>query len=94
MNFSGKTGALDETYKISGACCKCFRTKAQAKTFIEDWKDLYADVVRQAVRKGLDEELRPGDMSLNVAGLLLESVQGESSEEESLAERLRTKFSP
>jgi hypothetical protein len=74
MKSSGATGALEETREISGACYKCFRTEAQAEAFIKDWKESYAEVVRQEVRKGLEEGFRPRDMSLNVKGLLQEVV--------------------
>jgi hypothetical protein len=70
---------------VSGACYKCFKTEAQAEAFIEDWKKSYAKVVRQAVRKGLDEGLRPEDMSLNVKELL-------HSQAESLAKQLGTRL--
>jgi hypothetical protein len=78
-------GALEEVKEIPGACYKCFQTEAQAKAFIEDWKDSYAEVVRQAVRKGLDKGLRPQDMSVNVEGLLQEVGQVEL-----LAKRVET----
>lgn len=85
--FSGVDGAFEATSEISSACHKCFRTEAQAKAFIEDWKESSPEVVRQAVRKRLDEGLRPRDMSLNVEGLLQEG-----SKVELIAEQLGTQL--
>ncbi|KAI0570488.1 Cauli-VI domain-containing protein [Pyrenophora tritici-repentis] len=87
LRWYGVNGVFEATHEISSACHKCFRTEAQAKAFIEDWKESYAEVVRQAVRKGLDEGLRPRDMSLNVEGLLQEGNQVEL-----LAEQLGTQL--
>lgn len=80
-------GAFEAIHEISGACHKCFRTEAQAKAFIEHWKESYAEVVRQAVRERLDKGLRPRDMSVNVEGLLQEGSQVDS-----LAEQLGTRL--
>jgi hypothetical protein len=82
IDCSGENGALKGVSGVSGACYKFFQTKAHAEAFIEDWKESYAEVVRQAVRKRLDEGLRPQDMSLNVEGLLQEVCQVESLAEE------------
>ena len=69
LSYSGNTGSKPEVEKISGACYKRFRTFAQAEAFIEDWKESFADVWRSAIRKGLDQGLRPCDMKLGVEGL-------------------------
>jgi hypothetical protein len=81
-------GAFEATCEISNACHKCFKTEAQAEAFIKDWKESYAELVRQAVWKGLNGGLRPRDISLNVEGLLREGDQVESLAEE-LGTRLR-----
>jgi hypothetical protein len=69
MRCSGDKGAMEEVHEITGACHKRFKTKAQAEAFIEDWKEAFADVVRRAVKEGLDRGLRPQDMRLGIGGL-------------------------
>ncbi len=59
-----------EVKEVTGACHKRFRTHSQAETFIEDWKDSFADVWRRAIRAGLDQGLGPPDMKLNVELIL------------------------
>lgn len=54
MPYSGETGALEDIDEITGACHKRFKTRAQAEAFIEDWKESFADVWRQEVRRALD----------------------------------------
>ena len=61
---------MEQTHEIPGACHKWFRTMEQAKAFIEDWKDSFADVWRREVRRALDIGLRPQDMNLSVPGIL------------------------
>lgn len=90
MHYSGETGASEEVHKISGACYKRFRTEAQAKAFIEDWKESFAEVSRRAIKGKLDQGLRPRDMKLSMDGLLDNRDEETTGEEitESL-ERLR-----
>lgn len=71
MSYSGTKGSEQEIKEISGACHKGFRTYAQAESFIEDWKESFADVWRRAIREGLDQGLRPCDMKLSLEGILL-----------------------
>lgn len=78
MENSGNTGAETEVDEVSGACHKRFRTRAQAEAFIEDWKEAFADVWRRAIKKGLDQGLRPRDMKLIVEDVLHEAG-GEAS---------------
>jgi hypothetical protein len=70
MKFSGANGASEATQGISGACHKYFETKAQAKAFLEDWKESSAEIRRRMAREELCEGLRPRDTSLSVEGLL------------------------
>lgn len=47
-------------------CHKQFRTDLQAKAFIEDWKDSFADVCRRSIRAKLDDGFSPNDMELSI----------------------------
>jgi hypothetical protein len=62
------------------ACHKKFRTFDQAKAFIEDWNESFADVWRRAIKAGLDRHLRPNDMKFSIDGILHKS-DGESKSE-------------
>jgi hypothetical protein len=78
---SGSNGTETRVDEWPGACHKRFRTEAQAEAFIEDWKDTFADVWRQAVKEGLDRGLRPCTMKLSVDWIL--HGNNEELEEES-----------
>lgn len=80
MRYRGETGALEEIHEISGACHKRFNTEAQAKAFIEDWKEAFAEVVRREVKEGLDRGLRPRNMNLSIEGLLHRRGSGHGTE--------------
>lgn len=90
MHRSGKTGALEEIDEISCACYKRFRTEAQAKAFIEDWKESFAEVCRRAIKEGLDQGLRPSDMKLNMERLF--NNGGEETTGEEIAKQLDGKL--
>ena len=47
-------------------CHKHFRTELQAKAFIEDWKETFADVCRRSIKQKLDDGFRPNDMELSI----------------------------
>jgi hypothetical protein len=72
MWCSGKTGALENVNEISGACYKRFKTEAQAKAFIDDWKQSYTEVWCRELRQALDMGLRPRDMKMSIQGVLYE----------------------
>jgi hypothetical protein len=42
--FRGQSGSEKEVTKEKGSCHKPFRTMAQAKAFIEDWRERYAEI--------------------------------------------------
>ena len=86
MCFSGKTGALEQIHEISGACHKRFKTEVQAKAFIEDWKESFADLWRREVKQALDRGLRPRDMKVSIDGILHEA--GEDNVAEDLEKHL------
>ncbi|KFY37956.1 hypothetical protein V495_06827 [Pseudogymnoascus sp. VKM F-4514 (FW-929)] len=66
----GSEGAEPNVKQTPGACYKRFGTRDQAESFIEDWKETFADVWRRAIIKGLDQGLRPRDMKLGLEGIL------------------------
>ena len=61
---------MKEVHEIPGACYKRFRTEAQAKAFIEDWIESFADVCRRVVKEKSKGGVRPQGMTLSVEGLL------------------------
>lgn len=76
---SEKVKPMVETFP--GACHKCFRTNAQAKAFIEDWKISFADVCRKIIKEKLDQGSRPQDIMLDCGKILsLTSADGESED--------------
>jgi len=66
-------GSEPKVSEVSGACHKRFRTKDQAQAFIEDWKQSFADVYREAIKEALDKGFRPPDLKLSVVGILHET---------------------
>ena len=66
--------------KVPGACYKRFKTLAQAKEFIDDWRSSYAEVYQREIKKALDRGLRPRDMELRVGDILLEAGTDVDSE--------------
>lgn len=58
------------TKKFPSACYQKFDTEHEAKRFIAEWKDAYADVWRRAIRKGLDEGLKPEDLKVDIGRIL------------------------
>ncbi|KAF2011977.1 hypothetical protein BU24DRAFT_267167 [Aaosphaeria arxii CBS 175.79] len=62
----GEAGAKDDTDQFNHTCHKHFRTEAQAKAFIEDWKNAYADVVCRATVEALERGAKPSDLDFVV----------------------------
>lgn len=87
-------GTEEEVDKFSGACHKRFRTEEQAKAFIEDWKESFAEVCRREIKKELDKGLRPKDMKLSVASILQETGKGsdEATEETDISTEFKKKL--
>lgn len=56
---------------------------------MEDWKDSFAEVWKMALRKGLDQGLRPHDMNLSLEGVLHDSSEATVDE---LANQLNTRL--
>ena len=67
---------MEEIDEIHGACHKRFRTEAQAKAFIKDWNESFADVCRRVVKGKLEKGVRPRDITLSVEGLLHKEYKG------------------
>ncbi|KAJ5661099.1 uncharacterized protein N7484_000471 [Penicillium longicatenatum] len=57
--YRGGNGAKKEVDNVKSSCHKRFRTRAQAEAFIADWKETYADIWREEIKKALDEGFRP-----------------------------------
>lgn len=57
-------GAESQISGYTGASHKLCRTMSQADAFIEDWKNVVADGYRTAIKKLLDDGIRPGDMKI------------------------------
>ncbi|KAJ5805619.1 uncharacterized protein N7503_003221 [Penicillium pulvis] len=57
--YRGKYGAEKEVDKVEGSCHKRFKTEAQAKEFIDEWKETFAGIWSEIIREALDEGLRP-----------------------------------
>lgn len=57
--FSGENGAEKEVSEEKGSCHKRFRTMAQAKAFIVDWKESYAEIWCEEIKQALDRGFRP-----------------------------------
>lgn len=67
---------------MSGSCYKRFRTQQQAEDFIKDWKQTVASLYLAAIKKALDEGLRPKDMKFRVDDMFnLTSTDSDGSEE-------------
>lgn len=65
----------------SGACHKCFRTRAQAEAFVEDWKTTYANLMHEKMKRTLDEGYRPHDMKMDSSDLLKPNSSDKASED-------------
>ncbi|CAN9302553.1 unnamed protein product [Alternaria alternata] len=79
--WDGPGGAQENVHEFPGACHKKFRTKEQAEAFIEDWKETYAEVWRRALKKALDEGLRPQDLKLDTQRTLCGAYQDPAIED-------------
>jgi hypothetical protein len=64
-----------------GACHKCFRTRAQAEAFIEDWKTTYANLMHEKMKRKLDAGYRPVDMKMDLSNLLKPNSSDKASED-------------
>ncbi|OQD75566.1 hypothetical protein PENANT_c148G03786 [Penicillium antarcticum] len=60
--YHGNNGAKNQVTGEPGSCHKRFRTMAQAKAFIEDWKASYTAIWCELIREALDEGFRPRDI--------------------------------
>jgi len=60
--YYGRNGTEPEVATFSGACHKRFRTKAQAKSFISDWIEMFACVAKANIRSALLDGPRPVHM--------------------------------
>lgn len=67
MENSDAKGAVEG---ITSACHQRFDTEEEAKKFIEDWKDAYAEIWRRAIRQGLDDGWKPKDMDVDIGKFL------------------------
>ncbi|CCF42886.1 hypothetical protein CH063_02943 [Colletotrichum higginsianum] len=83
--WRGETQALSQLHETPGACCKRFKTKEQAETFIEEWKQAVADVLLRSIREALDQGMRPKDMNLDVSGLFGSNQRSTQSHDEAIA---------
>ena len=72
---------LEQIHEIPGACHMRFKTEVQAKAFIEDWKESYAEVWRREAKQALDRGLRPRDMKVSIDGILFEADEDDVVED-------------
>ena len=75
------------TEGFSGACHKRFNNELEAKAFIEDWKDGYANTWQRAIRQGLDDGWKPNDLKYDI-GKILVKVDVKVGDEETLCSKL------
>jgi len=64
------------------ACHGRFDTEYEARRFIEEWKDAYADIWRLAIRQGLDEKWRPEDLKVDLEKVLNKVDDGRVKDED------------
>lgn len=57
-------GAEPKVKGVSGNCHKRFRSISEAEAFDEKWKNAIADQYRNAIKKHLDDGIRPVDMDI------------------------------
>jgi len=72
------------------ACHQKFDTGHEAKQFIEEWKDAYADIWRRAIRRALDEGWKPEDLKVDIRKILdrVEDKRVKDEGEESICSQL------
>jgi hypothetical protein len=70
------------------ACHQRFNTEREAKDFIEDWNDAYADIWRREIRKGLHGGWKAKSLRLNPASALVK-MENEGDTVESLVSNLK-----
>ncbi|KAK7928711.1 hypothetical protein PG985_005709 [Apiospora marii] len=58
-----------KTEEYSGACPKHFRTYDQAKAFIQDWNQSYAEAYEIVLKQKLDPNLKPQDLGMKLENL-------------------------
>lgn len=76
--------------KFPSACYQKFNTEHEAKRFIDEWKDAYADVWRQTIRRGLDEGWKPEDLKVDIGRILdrIDDRRVKDEDEESICSRV------
>ncbi|RJE27008.1 hypothetical protein PHISCL_00709 [Aspergillus sclerotialis] len=84
----------EESIKGTSACHERFSTEQEAKQFIEDWKDAYADTWRRAIRQALDNGWRPKDMELDIEPFLVRDNCNKENNELPKLEQLDIKEEP
>jgi hypothetical protein len=70
------------------ACHQRFNTELEAREFIEDWNDAYADILRWEVRKGLHGGWKARNLKLNLVSVFLK-MENEGDTIETLVSNLK-----
>ncbi|KAK3369304.1 hypothetical protein B0T24DRAFT_658794 [Lasiosphaeria ovina] len=80
---NGTSPGIYEYWYCSGETKpKCFRTRAQAEAFIEDWKQTVASIYGKVIREALDKGFRPDDMKFNIEGILHKPKSAKEDEDD------------
>lgn len=78
--FHDWEGANGATSEFTSACHESFSTEHEARQFIEDWREAYADVWRLKIRRGLNEGWKPEDLAVDISNIMVkEGVLVESA---------------
>ncbi|KAJ5364459.1 uncharacterized protein N7496_010172 [Penicillium cataractarum] len=75
------------TKGVKYACQQRFDTESEAKEFIDDWNEAFADIWRQEIRDGLKDGWRVKSLDLDLASVLTKR-SNEANAESDLVSRL------
>lgn len=84
---TGYSLAKEATEGVKDNCHERFNIELEAKGFIDNWKDAYADIWRRAIRQGLDSGWKPKDMQLDIGKILIKA-DDKIEDEETVCKKL------
>ncbi|KAJ5263826.1 hypothetical protein N7478_011431 [Penicillium angulare] len=70
----------DATKGVKYACQQCFDTEYEAREFIDDWNEAFADIWHHEIKSGLKDGWRARSLSLNLASVLVKENHEPSTE--------------